>query len=77
MYKEFSNLLNNFYEKNYDPIDLSCDSFVEEYVKFDDIVSDMDKQLVNILNRAFENCHNMYLFFKVPIYILKTFEPPC
>lgn len=67
IFEQFNTLLNNFYEGNYNPLDTSEHAFLEEYVKFDDQISDMDKRLTNIFSKAFENCFNMDSFFKVPI----------
>lgn len=65
IFEKFTNLINLIYEGNYNPLDMSENIFLEQYVRFTDQIADMDKQLANIFSKAFGNCYNMDSFFKV------------
>lgn len=62
---EFNNLISHFCNENYNPLDLTNDIFLQEYVRFSDRITDMDIRLSSIFNQAFENSYNMDSFFKV------------
>lgn len=64
-YEEFLNILNHIYNENYNPLDMSDDTFMQDFIKFTDYVSDIDKRLACVFRNEFENCWNLDSFFRV------------
>jgi len=61
-------MLQVFGEKSYDALDLSEKDFLEDYERFTDHISDLDRRLASIICQGFEDSSGLESSFRVSIH---------
>ncbi|ESO06976.1 hypothetical protein HELRODRAFT_171011 [Helobdella robusta] len=65
LFKDVNELLKVFQEVTYDALDLTDDSFLKDYERYQSTMFDLDQKLATIACQAFDDCESLESCFKL------------
>lgn len=70
LYLEFQSVSDRFRSLDYNIIDVEVKRFEDEYYEFRTVVKELERRLVAVISRAFDDCSTLLAAFK----LLQSFE---